>query len=253
MHSQQQENESGVVYNSLIVEPETTPFAQTASPISAIQQEEITLPELLIQTKQEVSKWRKRRRRTLGISAFLFPLSFVCMSLINFIPHNMTFMMLGFLMLMGSLFGLLAGILMRPLRNNPVHLLWESENVEAVGSLLEATQMLLPEIKFKALEGLVRLLPRMQASEADLLTSDQRNCLRHLLIANPIEQPHYPSLSLEGIPFQQIETMQKLFADRISQQRDLALGILHVFAHIGAGKEISLVSEVGAGRRTGAE
>lgn len=247
---------------------ETLPLSgstETGQAISKMAEEQVTLKTVaqaapmasppMQQAAIETVKWRKRRRRALGASSLAAGLSLTgVVGSLFLMFHNMAWArvwvpigMACFLTFVISLLGLLAGVLIRPLGKNPLQSLWNAEEIVAVGPLLEATQMLMPDVKAKAIAALTRLLPQMQAEDAALLTTYQRNALRRLLSIGPVEHPSYNALTMEGIPVAQIEAMRTTYQGRTEAQTRFVLGALHVLKHIGAGQEVALVERLATG------
>ncbi len=221
------------------------------------------LSATILQSSEQVRKWRHRKRRIIGVSALLFPssLALVALSIImqpyydNLLPYLgdapdhvlHTLLISIFLIVPASLFGMIAGILMRPTRRNAINTLWVTDNVQAIGPLLDATGMLMPDVKARAIRALIPLLTRVRAEDVVPLTGSQRARMRRLLGTVPIDQPNYQAQETEGIPKPQIETMQAEFQKTIDHVREFALAALHALTEIGTGQDVATVQQLAFG------
>lgn len=164
---------------------------------------------MLEKAKRQATKWRRRRRLFIIGSSVTFITLFSSMMLLTFFAPGglpLEFVPVAFVML-ASLVTLLYGIIMRPLGRNALHTLWATEDKRAVGAMVEATQMLLSEITPLAQSGLIRLLPRLEATDALLLNNYHRDCLRRMLGGTPIQSPDYEAVAKEGVPLAQVDSV----------------------------------------------
>jgi hypothetical protein len=221
------------------------------------------LSKTILQSSKQARKWRRRKRRVIGVSALLFAAS-LALAALSFImqpyyayllpylgdaPNHVlqTLIISICLIVPASLVGVIAGILMRPTRRNAINTLWVTDNVQAIGPLLDATGMLMPDVKAQAIRALIPLLTRVRAKDVVSLTGPQQACLRRLLGVAPIDQPNDQALETEGIPKPQIETMQAEFQKTIDHVREFALAALHALTEIGTGQDVATVQRLASG------
>lgn len=214
-----------------------------------------TVDQLYARSVREVQKWRKRRRWTLGLSWGGFILGLLGMCLLSSAGLGQAVGVTSFLVVLGGLLGLLAGMLMRPTRRNALNSLLQTDNVRAVGPLLEATQMMIPEISTRATSALIRLLPRLREEHADLLTPLQRNYLRSLIAEDASKRagPTTAALgqvvgNLSGVPSVIAGATSFFGANRFlgCHSEALSVAVVQAMAYIGDGKDLELVQRIAA-------
>ena len=139
--------------------------------------------------------------------------------------------------------GIILGILMRPLRNSPLEQLYHADMVQAVGPLLDATEMLMPDVKLKAIDALIPLLTRIGAADGPFLTGRQRARLRGLMASGLIEQLNYEAA--DQIPVQGVANIR---AESAARQRSFTVAALSALAAIGSVDDVKLVQRLAEGK-----
>jgi hypothetical protein len=124
---------------------------------------------------------RKKRRRQLGWKLLFKTALFGIPALLLFVLH-------GRFMGLGNLIGVLLGsvivtVMVSRSQHNAAYLLAKHfEDVSIIGPLAEALEYRSRPVREAAAAALIRLLPRVQESDADLLTSEQRSNLHSALM-----------------------------------------------------------------------
>lgn len=217
-----------------------------------------TLEQLYARSVREVQKWRKRRRWTLGISwgAFILgqlstatPMSWV--KLAPAIPAASLFLIVS------SLLGLLVGMLMRPSNRNALNSLLETDDVRAIGPLLEAMQMMIPAITGRAAGALIRLLHNVRGEHAELLTPLQRRYLRSLIAGDAPKRASNSAVAtavhlsgaLNLVPVDAVKASISPFtANKFMGFRSeaLSVAVVEALAYIGDSADLELIQRIAA-------
>ena len=214
-------------------------------PVSTAPQSDDAMQQVIQVAGRQVVKWRRRRRWTLGISWLTIMLPwFLAVLRIHFTPEASVWLIV-FPLFAGSI-GLLAGILMRPMRRNPLNSLFESQDVQAIGPLAETMQMLLPEMAARAVPALLRLLPLVNEQNLPPLTAYQRTCLHRLLgnIGLPEEgaAPFADEvLSAVGASLAPLKVVQGLAKGTVAFNPQLADAILYAYLYMGNADDLHVV------------
>ncbi len=204
------------------------------------------LSELLQSAGRQASKWRKFRRWTLGLSASLLLIPLLTSYFLKSEASTLGAYLMFFPIVL-SMLGLLAGILIRPMRGNPLHSLWASESVQAIGPLAEAAQMLMPDVSAKALAALLRALPRVNESDIPALTSYQRVCLHRLLgetAPSVVSATMKPLLGLTGLPTGLLQIGRLFVAGALPPQPPLMEAILYAYIYMGDASDLRVVQRL---------
>lgn len=191
---------------------------------------------IVLEIRRQVTRWRRRRRLTIGISATSAACGMLAVMLMMMLANTVMLkpsiglLLLFVLLLIGGLVGLLVGVLMRPLSGNVINKLWMLQGVSALGPLAEVTQMLLPQLTPIAEKRLSRELLHLRETDGDAFTPFQRRYLRKLLTSKGF-----------GVVVQPTGTLAY-------SQKALVLGLLHAIELIGTGADLGVVSRLADGR-----
>lgn len=209
-------------------------------------------PQLLQEAERQVVKWRKRRRYGIGFFGLLalFPL------LLTLFWHPSVMTPLYAHLMVDPLFfgmlGLLICYLMRPTRRNPLNVLWDTQDAQAIGPLAEAMQMALPETSMKAARALQRLLPLINEHNQPHLSAYQRACLHRILgavpqAANSGNAPLSAVTDAVGIsPILNVFTAARTLGavQSIPIAPELAEAILYAYIYMGDSDDLSVVQRL---------
>jgi hypothetical protein len=217
-----------------------------------------TIEQLYARSVREVQKWRKRRRWTLGLSWGAFILGQLSTAApASWAQRGPAIPVMSFLLVIGSLLGLLMGMLMRPSQRNALNSLLQTDDVRAVGPLLEAMQMMIPAITGKAADALIRLLPSLREEHATLLTPLQKRYLRSLIVADAPRRPANPALStvvqlsstLNLLPIDAVNASVSPFtANKFMgyHSEPLSVAVVQALAYIGDNNDLELIQRIAA-------
>ena len=177
----------------------------------------------------------------------MFPITLALMLALPPATHSPLPLIIGFPIMLSSLFGLLFAVLARPRNQGSLQYLWQSNDVSAIGPLLESVRLLLPEVTKRADSALLRLLPRIETEHIDLLTPYQRRRLRAYVGAERDLEPNYSALKLEGIGAGQIEAARAAHKQRAECRRSSALAVVRALLIAGTNEDIPLVARLADG------
>lgn len=137
------------------------------------------LDALLAMVQQEAAK-RKTKRRRILIGLTIYCVFIIGMTAALSIAQGK--LDASLLRTMGSMSGLIAATFaVSQTQKNATQKLAEFEDIRIVGPLAEALEFNDKNIRTVTEEALIKLLPRLQASDAHLLNEDQRACLNRAL------------------------------------------------------------------------
>jgi hypothetical protein len=143
--------------------------------------------DVLISIMRYEEQRRKSRREQMYIHTALYAVAFVMPALLFYLNNHAFWRFSMFLCGMsGGLVGnaLLAMVVTRTHTNAAYLLAKHFDDVSIVGPLAEALEYRSKAVREAATAALIRLLPRLQPNDSDLLTSEQHNSLHRTLTGN---------------------------------------------------------------------
>lgn len=214
-----------------------------------------TAEELYRRAAREVRKWRMIRRAILGTSFAGFFFGPIVCWLMQHSPLASAMPMFMFLLIVGTMLGLLAGMLMRPTRHNALYSLLQMNDPRAIGPLLEAMRIMIPDIAAQAGVALIRLLPTLEPEHAILLTPLHRRYLRGLIEGDAPKRAVNPSVSSLINTVNVISIVPSYFFDVKSifssssnifgyRSPELSIAIIETLARIGDATDMELVQRI---------
>lgn len=163
--------------------------ATASAEASLSHRETITSPSstdqerLLAQAKVQAARWKRLRTASGMVCAWAIIIGLICLiGVVRYLVFNeIQTMFLMSLSAVASLAVMIGCFKLRPGRKNPIHLLCQSDNINAVGPLIDAMQLSIPEITNNARTTLLRLLPRLTSADYYKLNRGQRDYLNSIL------------------------------------------------------------------------